>query len=243
MSPQKKQFYGDDLAWLHAQHYSELGVQAAPEIIRVLRAAGIRSGLVCDIGCGGGQLSASLLRAGYSVTGVDVSAAMVALARKQAPAAHFICGSILEVALPACSAAVAVGEVFNYLKSRAKMQTAFRKLFRALVPGGMLVFDIKEPPPRKLTRVSCRSGPDWAVIAAIEEDPAKQKLVRRIDSFRKIGMQYRRQTEIHRLGIYPVVDVRQMLEAVGFSVRVYPGYGKYHLGADRKVLLARKLVD
>src|SRR5689334_14245027 len=69
----RSSFYGDDLASLHNLHYSIFVTEAAPGAIRMLRAAGIKGGLVCDLGCGGGQLSAALLKAGYEVVGVDLS--------------------------------------------------------------------------------------------------------------------------------------------------------------------------
>lgn len=240
MSPKTSLLYGEDLAWLHARHYSDFVRKAVPKVIRMLRAEGISNGLVCDVGCGAGQLSAALLKAGYRVVGVDVSAAMIALAKKQARGAKFIHGSIHEVNLPSCNAVVAVGEIFNYVRSCSRIMKAFRNLFRSLAPGGILIFDIKEPPAQKIARVSCRSGPDWAVMAEIEEDPDQKKLIRRITSFRKAGQHYRRQIEIHRLGIYPAAEVRRMLQAAGFSVRVFRGYGAHDLGADRRVLAARK---
>lgn len=233
-------FYGDDLAELHNRHYSDVVSSAAPQVIRMLRANGIKSGVVCDVGCGGGQLSASLLKAGYPAVGIDISSAMVALARKQVPGGTFITGSIVEAAIPACAAAVAVGEVFNYLGSPTAMIRAFRNLFRSLRPGGILIFDIKEPPSQKLSRVAGRIGADWAVLAEIEEDPARKKLIRRITSFRKSGRYYHRQTEIHEARIYPAEDVKEMLQSLGFRVRIYQGYGDYRLAADHKVLLATK---
>lgn len=233
-------FYGEDLAFLHNQHYSDFVAGAAPQVVRVLRAAGIRQGRVCDVGCGGGQLSASLLRAGYDVTGIDVSEAMIAIARKRAPNARFIHGSIPGVQIPACVAAVAVGEVFNYLRSTGNILRAFRNIFATLEPGGILLFDIKEPPPKRLVRTSACTGEGWAVIAEIDENPARQRLVRTIHSFRKTGGYYRRSVEVHELGIYPLAVTIRMLRKTGFTVRTFPGYGSYRLSSDRKVLLARK---
>lgn len=240
MNRKARLLYGEDLAWLHARHYSDFVLHAVPQVIRMLRAEGTRNGLVCDAGCGAGQLSAALLKAGYNVVGVDASPAMIALARKQAPGAKFIHGSIHEVHLPTCNAAVAVGEIFNYLRSRSRIIKAFRNLFRSLGPGGILIFDIKEPPARRLARVSCRSGPNWALMAEIEEDPQQKKLIRRITSFRKTGRHFRRQIEIHQLGVYPAAEVKKMLQSTGFHARVYTGYGTYDLGPDRKVLVAKK---
>jgi SAM-dependent methyltransferase len=237
---QQHPLYRDDLAWLHSRHYADFVNRAGPQAIRMLRAAGIRRGVVCDAGCGGGQLSQRLLNAGYKVVAVDVSAAMIALARKRAPRATLICGSIAEVNLPACQAVLAIGEVFNYLGSARKITRAFRNVFRSLTPGGILIFDIKEPPARKLVRMSCRAGPDWALMAEIQEDPIRQKLIRIIDTFRKAGSCYRRQKEIHTLGVYPLTEIKRLLRSAGFTVRSLAGYGSCKLGPERKVLVARK---
>lgn len=240
--PNRRQssFYGADLSWLHSRYYSDLVTHAGPHAIRMLRAAGLKRGLVCDVGCGGGQLTTRLLEAGYEVVGVDISAEMVTLAKKRAPAATFIHGSIASVNLPPCNAAIAIGEVFNYLGSRRKMTISFRRIFRALLPKGLLIFDIKEPGGQKLVRISSRIGTDWAVVAEIEEDPRKSRLTRKIHSFRKVGPQYRRQLEIHKAGIYPASEVARMLRLAGFQVRVRSGYGSYRLSLDHKVIVAKK---
>ena len=206
----------------------------------MVRAAGVQGGLVCDLGCGGGQLAASLLQAGYKVIGVDLSAAMIAIARKRVPGARFIRGSIDDVDIPFCAAAIAVGEVFNYLPSQKAVLRAFGNIYHALQPGGILLFDIKEPPANAISRIAARAGNDWAVIAEIDEDPARKKLTRTIHSFRRFGRHYRRQIEIHQLRIYPVVEVLRLLRSAGFRARSYAGYGRHKLGSERRVLMARK---
>jgi SAM-dependent methyltransferase len=235
-------FYGQDLAELHNLHYAEYVNNAGPGVLAVLRQAGISRGAVLDLGCGGGQLSQRLLGEGYSPVGVDVSAAMIRLARKRVPAARFIRGSISSVRLPRCAAAVAIGEVFNYLPSPKAMDRALRNAFQALAPGGVLVFDVKEPLPglEKTVRTSARRGGDWAIFVEVEEDPSRRRLVRKIVTFRKQGGSYRRHDEVHRQVMYQALEVSSMLRTIGFSVRVAKGYGKFRLSPDRKVLIARK---
>jgi SAM-dependent methyltransferase len=232
--------YQPDLAWLHTRHYADFVSHAGPQAIRMLREAGIRTGVVCDAGCGGGQLSERLLDAGYGVIAVDASAAMIELARKRAPRATLICGSIAHISLPACQAVVAIGEVFNYLGSCRMILRAFRNLFRSLTPGGVLIFDIKEPPAKKTERTSLRFGEDWALIAEIREDPGRQKLIRTIHTFIQSGPFYRRQKEVHTLGIYPITEIKRLLRSAGFRVRSGSSYGSYKLGSGRKLLVARK---
>jgi SAM-dependent methyltransferase len=236
----KPYLYQPNLAWLHTRHYADFVNHAGPQAIQMLREAGIRKGVVCDAGCGGGQLSERLIGAGYGVIAVDASAAMIELARKRAPRATLICGSIADINLPACQAVIAIGEVFNYLGSRSTMARAFRNLFHSLTPGGILIFDVKEPPAKKIERTSCRYGEDWALIAQIQEDPVRQRLVRIIHTFIKSGSFYSRQKEVHTLSIYPMTEIKRLLRSAGFRVRGISGYGSYKLGPERKVLVARK---
>jgi SAM-dependent methyltransferase len=240
LNRKKTAFYGDDLAYLHNRYYSGFLKTHAPRAIRMLRQAGIRRGVVCDLGCGGGQLSSALLEAGYEPIGIDRSRAMVKLARQQVKGARFLHGSMTEMKLPGCRAALALNEVMNYLPSRQLMARAFRNIFRALEPGGIFIFDIIGPLAEKLSRVGAHVAADWAVIVHIEQDPSTRKLVRYINSFLKAGRYYRRTFEIHRLAVFPRAKVEEMLRAAGFQVRSYSGYAGKRLGQGRSVLVARK---
>ena len=87
---------------------------AAPVLVGALRRSGITRGLVVDLGCGSGILSAQVMEQGYHALGVDISDAMIALC-KQAPRGDFRVQSILSADLPRCVAVAAVGECLNYL--------------------------------------------------------------------------------------------------------------------------------
>jgi SAM-dependent methyltransferase len=237
-----KQFYGPELAAIHHRFYSDFVESAAPGAIAMLRAHGIKRGVVLDLGCGAGQLSVQLLRARYQPVGIDVSAAMIRIARRAAPKARFMCGSIATATLPQAAAAIALGEVFNYLRSKGQMLRAFRNVFRSLTPGGVLILDIKEPLPgtSKKLRSSARWGRDWAIAVEVEEDPGPNRLVRRIVTFTRAGRGYKKTEETHVQRIYRARDVARMLRGAGFSVRVRTAFGKRKLLPDRKILLARK---
>jgi trans-aconitate methyltransferase len=167
---------------------------------------------------------------------------MVRIARRQVPRAKFICGSISRAALPSAAAAVAINEVFNYLGSHVQMARAFSNIYRSLKPGGSLIFDIKHPLPgaRKTQRSVSRWGKDWAMMAEVMEDPQRNRLVRKILSFRKSGNGFRRTEEIHRQTILQPREFVRLLRDAGFQVRVYGSYGNAPLPRDRKVIVAKK---
>src|SRR5262245_4405666 len=107
--------YADDLAHIHDAGYGHFARAAAPVLIDALRSAGHRGRLVADLGCGSGILSAEVVAAGYDALGIDLSEALLALARRRVPSATFRAGSLLSVELPPCVGVAAVGEGVNYL--------------------------------------------------------------------------------------------------------------------------------
>ncbi|MDQ3863598.1 MAG: class I SAM-dependent methyltransferase [Actinomycetota bacterium] len=221
-------------------------MRSAPGILEILDHSGIREGLVVDLGCGSGLLARQLLDAGYRVFGVDISEAMVELARRRAPEAEFRVGSLFEVEIPPCSAVTAISEVLNYLFDVENEERGLGRLFRrvhdALVPGGVFVFDVLGPgrvSPGARTR-GFSVGEDWAVLSELEEDAERGTMERRIVSFRKVGEHYRRDEEVHRVRLYDPPGVSAELEGTGFGVRTMRSYGGLPLSEGHAALVARK---
>jgi len=136
-------WYGEDLAYIHDAGHADFALGAAPGILELLEEHGVREGLVVDLGCGSGLLARELLDAGYRVLGIDVSEAMIGIARRRAPEAEFRVASLFEADVPSCAAATAVGEVLNYLfdpeNERRGLGRLFGRVYGALEPGGVFV--------------------------------------------------------------------------------------------------------
>lgn len=232
--------YQSDLAYIHDAGFGDYARKSAPGLLAILRHAGIRSGLVVDLGCGSGIWAAELMRRGYQVLGIDSSRSMIELARKQAPAARFVNVSFLSAKLPVCDAVTAIGEVFNYTfdgrNSRSELASLFRRVHDALRPGGAFIFDIAEP-GRALRRAHAE-GKDWAILFAAVA--SRGLLIRRMTTFRKVGKLYRRSKETHRLRLYRSSEIAAELRGAGFAVRVLRAYGRMPLPSGNAALVATK---
>lgn len=94
---------------------------------------------IADLGCGPGHVSAWLAGHGARAVGIDLSAAMIAVARREHPEAEFREGDLLE--LPAAdgefAAAVAFYSVIHL--DPGELGRAFRQIRRVLRPGGLLL--------------------------------------------------------------------------------------------------------
>ncbi|MBX6365387.1 MAG: class I SAM-dependent methyltransferase [Gemmatimonadetes bacterium] len=139
--------YGEDLAHIHHVGFGDLARDAAPALVEELRRAGMTGGLVVDLACGSGILARELGAAGYDVLGVDVSPAIIALARATAPAARFVVASLSEFRIPECAAAFCIGEGLGYLepdRDRVDLDALVARVHDALAPGGVFAFDVLE---------------------------------------------------------------------------------------------------
>ncbi len=95
---------------------------------------------------------------------------MVEIAREKAPGAEFRVGSLFEAEIPPCDAVTAVSEVLNYLfdpeNEERGLDLVFRRVYEALRPGGVFVFDVLGPGqvPGGASK-SFSEGSDWAVLS------------------------------------------------------------------------------
>jgi SAM-dependent methyltransferase len=218
-------FYGPDLAHVHDDGFGGFARDAAPGILRLLARAGVRDGLVVDLGCGSGIWARILVDAGYEVLGIDASAELLRIARRRVPEARFVHASLDDADLPPCAAVTALGEVLSY-GERASLVPALRRIAGALEPGGVLAFDVvgtgREPRPRR----TWTEGEGWVVCVDAREDG--RRLVREIVTFRRHGRGWRRSDETHVQRTFGRDEVLAALEAAGLAGRARRPYGRGH---------------
>ena len=235
--------YAADLAHIHHVGYTAFARAAAPALLRVLRAHGVR-GRVVDLGCGSGVWARALADAGYDVLGIDVSAAMLRIARATAPRARFRRASLFRAALPCCGAVTAIGEGLGYAFDRAAgwrgLERLFRRVHAALAPDGVFVFDVLAPgqlAPGTVRHVH-REGDGWATLVDATERAGV--LTRRITAFRRVGRSWRRSREVHRVVLYERRALRRALVRAGFAVTELRAYGRLRLAPHHPAFVAAK---
>ena len=236
-------YYQTDLAAIHHNDFGAPAEGAAQDVIAFLTR---QPGMLVDLGCGSGILAKRVSEAGFPVWGIDYSPEMIALAQEQAPKAKFVCGSLWETTLPAAMVVTAIGECVNYLfderSSPEALHVFFQKVYDALLPGGLFLFDASMPgllsKPRQQRFLETD---DWAMLLDYSESPVTHILTRRITVFRKQGEHYRRSEEVHRLLLFEPDTVMNALQAAGFQNTMrLQHYGEYQMREKQVIYRAEK---
>jgi SAM-dependent methyltransferase len=219
---------------------------SALTLLDILAQNNILDGLIVDLGCGSGLSALEFTKAHYRVLGVDVSESLIAIARTRVPDAEFRVESLFKSNIPLCNAVTSIGECLNYLfdadNNCQMLVQLFRRIYSALAPGGVFIFDIAEPGQVKPgnTTKGFTQGKDWIILVEKEEEREQETLIRRIITLRKVGKHYRRKDEVHHLRLYKATDVAQKLHRVGFQVQMMRNYGQYDLPKAHAAFVARK---
>ncbi len=117
----------------------------ALHIRSILEKNGINDGLVCDLGCGSGIITAKLAGVGYDMIGIDSSPEMLMQARERADGSGilYLNQDITSFELyGTVRAFISTCDVINYIIKTEDLEKVFRLVNNYLDPGGIFIFDI-----------------------------------------------------------------------------------------------------
>ncbi|MBQ9767855.1 MAG: class I SAM-dependent methyltransferase [Lachnospiraceae bacterium] len=139
----------------------------AQYLVGLLKEYGVESGIVCELGCGTGQMTRRLAAAGYDMIGIDLSEDMLDVAREQEYGAAY--EGLEEDALDdeaefaeskepsilylqqdmrsfelygTVSAIVSICDSMNYITTEEDLLTVFKLVNNYLDPNGLFIFDL-----------------------------------------------------------------------------------------------------
>ena len=109
------------------------------QLDRLAAAVGSR-GVICDLGCGPGQIARHLADRGAAVVGVDLSEGMLAQARRLNPGIAFQQGDMRALTTVPDGAWAGIAAFYSIIHiPRAQLVSALTELRRVLQPGGLLL--------------------------------------------------------------------------------------------------------
>ena len=196
---------------------------------------GLKPKTAVDLACGTGSMTVLLAREGLSVLGVDQSEEMLTLAADKAGSLsenppYFARQRVEKLRLPApVDLAVCCLDGINYVTEPAALRETFARVFKALNPGGLFLFDINsEAKLRGLDgQIFLDEDEDVFCLWRADFDEETRICAYGMDVFQKQGKLWRRSREEHLEYAYRTDELTQWLSDAGFTnVRAY---------ADRKL--------
>lgn len=219
--------YRDDLARIQAEAFGEYAHRMMPRVLELL-GPGDPKTRVLDIGCGAGISTRALLAHGFQVVALEPSQTLISHARELAPEATFLCSSVWDGVLPACTAALAIGEPLTYhprdVDGGARLRGLLDYFQSALPAGGRFIFDFIEAEGAPLDAKRFRSEREWVLLYETVEDRTAHRLTRTIDTFTHVDALeldvWRREREVHEVVLFARAEVAKWLDAAGFDAEL-----------------------
>ena len=98
---------------------------------------------VLDVCCGSGHVTQELVRRGYQVTGVDASAGLIAIAKREMPDVDWRVGDARHLRLEhQYDAALSTFDSLNHVLTTEELQQIFEGVRGALQSSGLFAFDM-----------------------------------------------------------------------------------------------------
>ena len=196
---------------------------------QIMKREGCDPRTAVDLACGTGSVTLLLARDGLQVTGVDLSEEMLTVAYQKAQNLEkppvFVCQRLEELRLPrGVDLAVCALDSLDYILDPAACQEAIRRVFKALNPGGIFIFDVNTPEKLRAMdgQVFLDEDDDVYCVWRGEFDQQSNICSYGMDLFQRQGERWLRSFEEHREYAYSQDQLTEFLKNAGFTrIRVY----------------------
>ena len=200
----------------------------------ILDSLGLEPRTAVDLACGTGSVAILLAKQGLTVTGVDLSEDMLCVASQKAQVLDnppgFVCQPLQKLYLPrGVDLAVCALDSLDYILDPNDCKEAIRRVYKALNPGGIFIFDVNTPEKLRAMdgQVFLDEDDDVFCVWRGEFDENTNICSYGMDLFQKEGNRWNRSFEEHQEYAYSGEMLISYLKEAGFT--------HIHCFGDRKM--------
>ncbi len=195
----------------------------------ILQKEGLTPRTAADLACGTGSVALLLAKKGLDVIGVDMSEEMLCVAFQRGQdmenPPRFVCQKLQELYLPrGVDLAVSALDSIDYIVDPEDCLKAFHRIYRALNPGGIFIFDVNTPQKLQAMdgQVFLDEDEDVYCVWRGEFDQETNICSYGMDLFQRTGGLWQRSFEEHKEYAYSQEQLVSYLKQAGFtSIGVY----------------------
>ena len=196
---------------------------------KIMEEEGVHPRSAVDLACGTGSVTQLLARQGIPTIGVDLSEDMLTQAQLKTAdmdnPPRFICQSRDKLKLyKAGDLAVCALDSLDYITDPRQCRQAIHRIFRALNPGGLFIFDVNTPEKLRAMdgQVFLDEDDDVYCVWRGQFDEETNICSYGMDLFQRDGKRWVRSFEEHREYAYSAQQLTGWLREAGFTrIRVY----------------------
>lgn len=203
-------------------------------LLNVLHKYDITDGLICELGCGTGNMTELLYQSGYDMIGIDMSEDMLEVAREklydleweEEPPILYLEQDMRSFELfGTVRAVVSVCDSMNYLLEEEDLLKTFKLVNNYLDPSGLFIFDMKASALYEKLGQSTISDVREACAYIWDNDYDKEKMINtyvltmfaRDEEDASEDKRYIRSEELHRQRAYTIEAIKGLIEQAGMS--------------------------
>ena len=191
---------------------------------QILQREGVRPRTAVDLACGTGSVAMILAKQGLQVTAVDLSEDMLTVASQKAAELEnpprFVCQPLQALQLPrGVDFAVCALDSLDYITAPAECAQAIKRVYKALNPGGIFIFDVNTPEKLRAMdgQVFLDEDDDVYCVWRGEFDEETNICSYGMDLFQREGECWYRSFEEHREYAYSQEQLTVFLKEAGFT--------------------------
>ena len=221
------QAYGKNFARVYNLRWNNFAQQVSPRLRAYYESTplGQENRTLLDVCCGTGQLALHFLDSGYTVTGLDLSPAMIEHARANT-APYLVGGQASFVQADAADfkvegafgLVVSTFDALNHLPNLAALRGCFESVYPALLPDGSFIFDLNTLTGlQRWNSIMIDDTPEMMIVNRGLVDYAANRAYMHISGFIRTSENlYERFEETAYNTIFALDDVRAALLSSGF---------------------------